>query len=102
MGVVMNLLSMKLKLQFVFVYVVECFQKFLGKVVQFNNDVVIWNIKMVDMCVYLCNGNVNFMCNSFEYCFFFKVCIFSKIYIDDGNVVSFIQQCDFYDCMFIF
>lgn len=27
---------------------------------------------MVDMCVYLCNGNVNFMCNSFEYCFFLK------------------------------
>lgn len=101
MGVVMNLLSMKSKLQFALVYVVERFQKLPGKVVQFNNDAVIRNIKTADMCAYLCNGNVNFTCNSFEYCPSSKVCTLSKIHTDDGNVVSSTQQCDLYDRTFI-
>lgn len=77
--------------------ILQRFQKLPGKVVQFNNDAVIRNIKTADMCAYLCNGNVNFTCNSFEYCPSSKVCTLSKIHTDDGNVVSSTQQCDLYD-----
>lgn len=77
--------------------VLQRYQKIPGKVVQYNNDAVLRNIKTADACANACNSNPNFTCNSFEFCFSSQVCTLSKIHTSDGNVVSSTQQCDLYD-----
>ena len=78
-------------------FFIERYQKIPGKVVQYNNDAVLRNIKTADACANACNSNPNFTCNSFEFCFTSQVCTLSKIHTSDGNVVSSTQQCDLYD-----
>ncbi|XP_062619530.1 uncharacterized protein LOC134281083 [Saccostrea cucullata] len=77
--------------------VLKRYRKLPGKMVQYNNDAVIQNIRTPDMCASLCSQNTNFTCNSFEYCPTSNVCTLSKIHTSDGTVVSSTQQCDLYD-----